>query len=126
MKKIKAAVAALIIIPLLITADNIYLNRLSVKMTEIINSAEQYERDSEPEKADRALETFSEKWEKNKHVLATFIRHSELDIANQSEAKLKSLAESDDKSQFYAECDALKMQVNHIADTEKFCLDNIL
>lgn len=126
MKKVKAAVAVLIVISLLIVADNIYLRRMSYKMTAIIDSAEEYERDSQPQKAENTLKTFSVKWEKNKHLLATFIRHSELDIANQSEAKLNSLAESDDKSQFYAECDALKMQINHIADTEKLCLDNIL
>lgn len=126
MKKLKAAIAVLIIVPLLIIADNIYLNRLSVKMTSIIDQAEQYERDSDTVKAKQTLQVFSEKWENHKHLLATFIRHSELDIANQSESKLKSLADSDDKSEFYAECDTLKMQINHIAETEKFCLDNIL
>lgn len=126
MKKLKAAIAVLIIISLLIIADNIYLNRLSVKMTSIIDKAEQYERASDTAKVKQTLQVFSEKWENQKHLLATFIRHSELDISNQSEAKLKSLADSDDKSQFYAECDTLKMQINHIAETEKFCLDNIL
>lgn len=126
MKKIKVAIATLIIIPLIIAVCHIYLNRVSVNMVSILNDVEKYERASDANMAKQKLDYFQTKWGFHKQVIATFVRHAEIDFANQSAAKLKPLIDCEDKSQFYAECETLKMQINHIEDTEKFTIDNIL
>jgi thiamine biosynthesis lipoprotein ApbE len=95
-------------------------------MISILDKAEQSERSSDVDSAKSELQDFMNIWNSHRHMLATFIRHSEIDIANQSAAKLPELAVSDDRSQFYAECEVLKMQLNHIEDSEKFSIDNIL
>jgi hypothetical protein len=126
MKKLKFAIATLIIIPLVIAASHIYLRNVTEDMVTKINQAEQSERDSKTYQTKTELDGFSNEWSKNELVLATFIRHSELDIANQSIAKLKSLADTDDVSGFYAECETLKMQIRHLVEVERFSPDNIL
>jgi uncharacterized membrane protein YvbJ len=126
MKKLKVAIATLLIIPLIIAASSIYLNRVTENMSAMINAAEQSERASDSQKVNLELASFNKSWNIHKHVIATFIRHSEIDIADQSAARLNVLAESSDRTEFYAECEALKMQLKNIADTEKFSIDNIL
>jgi hypothetical protein len=90
-----------------------------------LNQAEQSEQASNPQQAKNELDEFSVEWDKHKQVLATFIRHSELDLANQSVAKLKPLVDTDDASGFYAECETLKMQIRHLVEVEQFSPDNI-
>lgn len=126
MKKIKVAIATLIIIPLLILTGQIYLHRTALSMVSILDEVEKYERVSDTDKAKHVLDNFQTKWGFHKQIVATFVRHAEIDFANQSAAKLKPLIDCDDKAQFYAECETLKMQINHIEDTEKLTFDNIL
>jgi hypothetical protein len=125
MKKLKVAIAILIIIPLLIEASHIYLRHVTDSMVAQLNMAEQSQRLSNIQQTKLDLDEFSKAWNKNKMVLATFIRHSELDIANQSVAKLKPLTDTDDASGFYAECETLKMQIKHLVEVERFSPDNI-
>ncbi len=125
MKKLKVAIATLIIILLLIGATHIYLRNVTQSMVNQLSVAEQSERAGNTQLAKKDLEAFSKEWDVNKHLLATFIRHSELDLANQSIAKLTPLTDTDDVSGFYAECDTLKMQINHLVDVERFSFDNI-
>jgi hypothetical protein len=125
-KKLKIAVAALVILPILIGISHVYLNHESDKMADMINSAEDSAKAGDVALSNRQLDEFAAEWDKNKRIFATFIRHAEIDIANQSAAKIKPYLDNDDKCNFYGECEALKMQIRHIAETETFCIENIL
>ena len=94
-------------------------------MADTISIAETSARSGNISSSKKQLDEFSAEWEYNKQIFATFIRHAELDIANQSAAKLKSYLDNDDKSNFYGECETLKMQIHHIAETEQFSIDNV-
>lgn len=126
MKKWKIAVAILIIMPILIGISHIYLNRVTDEMVDKINEAEVSAKAGNIALSGKQLAEFSVDWNKNKRIFATFIRHAELDIANQSAAKLMPYLDNDDRCNFYGECETLKMQIHHIAETEQFSVDNIL
>lgn len=126
MKKLKVAIVILIILPVSIGVSHIYLNSSSEKMVGMLSNVETSAREGDISSANMRLNKFMVVWEKNKPVYATFIRHAEIDLANQSAAKLKEYLADDEKSNFFAECETLKMQITHIADTERFSLDNIL
>ena len=126
MKKVKVAIAILIIMPILIGISHIYLNHASDQMADKISDAEDSARNGDISLSEKQLDEFSVEWNNNKRIFATFIRHAELDIANQSAAKLKPYLRNADKSNFYGECETLKMQMHHISETEKFSIDNIL
>ena len=119
------AIAILIIIPLLIAITHIYLRNVTESMVSKIDIAEQSEKAGNTQQTKKDIAQFSKQWESDKHLLATFIRHSELDLANQSVAKLIPLADTDDVSGFYAESETLKMQIQHLVDVERFSVDNI-
>lgn len=125
MRKLKVAIAALIIMPLMIVSAQIYLDRASKELVDIINAAENSAKAGNIEESNAKIDDFLSEWYKNKRIFATFIRHAELDIANQSAAKLKPYLENEDKSNFYGECETIKMQIKHIAETEKFSAVNI-
>lgn len=125
MKKLVGSIAILIAIPIVIIAAHIYLGRVSVQMADEIYEAEQSARAGDVVQSGKYLKEFSGDWNVHKRVFATFIRHAEIDLANQSAAKLVAYLGDKDKSNFYGECDTLRMQILHIADTERFTLDNI-
>jgi hypothetical protein len=125
-KKIVMAIAILIIMPALIGISHIYLNKASTEMAQKLSVAEDSARKGDISLSLKQLNEFSKDWDFNKKIFATFIRHAELDLANQSSAKLIPYLQDDNKSNFYGECETLKMQINHIADTERFSVDNIL
>lgn len=125
MKRLKLAVGILIVLPIIIALSHIYLNSTTDKMADVISAAEKSARSGDISSSARQLDEFSTEWDHNKRIFATFIRHAELDFANQSAAKLKSYLDNDDKSNFYGECETLKMQIHHIAETERFSIDNI-
>jgi hypothetical protein len=124
-KKLKIAVAILIILPVSIIVSHLYLNASSERMVTLLTEIEKSAR-TDTASSDRQLDAFMTEWNRNKTIYATFIRHAELDFANQSAAKLKAYLNGNEKSNFFAECDTLKMQIRHIAETEQFSLDNIL
>lgn len=126
MKKLKVAIVILIILPISIGIRYVYLNLSSEKMVGMLSDVEKSARAGKTSSSVRQLGEFMLVWDKNKPVYATFIRHAEIDLANQSAAKLKAYLASDEKSNFFAECDTLKMQIAHIAETEKFSIENIL
>ena len=124
-KKLKIAVVILIILPICIIASHLYLNASSERMVTMLSDIEK-NAFSNQSVSDRQLDAFMSEWSKNREIYSTFIRHAELDIANQSASKLKAYFDDEEKSNFFAECDTLKMQISHIAETEHFSLGNIL
>lgn len=116
----------MVILPVSIVISHVYLNSTSERMVGMLSDVEKSARAGKASSSNRKLEDFMTVWDKTKPIYATFIRHAEIDFANQSAAKLKSYLASNEKSNFFAECETLKMQISHIADTERFSIDNIL
>jgi hypothetical protein len=125
LKKLYIAIAILIILPSLIVVGQFYLKGTTVKMTEIINKAENNAKHNDNNKAKQDLKTFAKEWEINNKIIATFVRHSELDIVNESNARLLPYLENNDLTNFSAECEVIKSQLHHIMHTEEFSFDNI-
>jgi len=126
MKKIKPTIIILIIIPIIIFSSHSYLKNVTSAMSETLNSAQMLAQSGDINGAVKMVDKFNNQWDKYKGVIATFIKHNELDIVNLSAAKLKPLIKNDSKGDFLAECESLKVQLHHIWETEKFSVDNIL
>lgn len=125
MKKLKIAVVILILLPTAIITSHFYLNASSEQMVTMLTGVEKSAR-SNTAASQKQLDAFMAVWNRNKVIYSTFIRHAEIDFANQSASKLKAYLNGEEKSNFFAECDTLKMQIRHITETEQFSLGNIL
>jgi hypothetical protein len=125
-KRLKYAIGLLIIIPLLIVCALLYLKQTTTDMREAITQAQSYAQIGDREAAQEKVGEFIRLWDKNKDVMATFIKHHELDVVNLSYVKLLPYLESGNMGDFNSECDMLKTQLDHIFDTEKFNIDNVL
>lgn len=127
MKKTMTAIIIIIAVILLVIASNLYLIHVTNELAVTLTQSEKYARSGNITKAKANVRSFLASWDIDKHILGTFIRHAEIDIANQSASKLLSYLDyKDGRSNFMAECDTLIMQLHHIADTEKFTVDNVL
>lgn len=125
MKKLVAAVCILILMPVIIGITHMFLNSESSAMVKEISASEDSMRSGDLTLSRKQLDAFMDDWDNHKEIYATFIRHAEIDLANQSASKLKAYTGADDKSDFYGECETLKMQIKHIADTERLTFYNI-
>lgn len=126
MKKLLSAVIIIAVIITGVIFAQRYMLTESEKMVAVLRQAEYYAKSGDDAQADEYLDTFAKQWDINKKIWCTFIMHEEIDIANQSAAKLKPYLADENKSNFFAECEALKFQINHIAQNERYTLDNIL
>jgi hypothetical protein len=125
MKRVYLAIAILIVIPLIVFGTHFYLKHITDNMIGTLLQADKYARQDNTSQAEKELDQFKTTWDKNNFIIATFIRHSELDIVNLSAAKLEPLLADSDKSEYYAESSSLEMQLKHIWETERFTVDNI-
>jgi hypothetical protein len=116
----------LIIIPGIIFASHIYLKDVTVSMSRTIGSAKTFMQEGKKKEAAQQVAAFESSWNSNKMIIATFIRHSELDTVNLSAARLQPYLDNDDTGDFCAESESLQVQLKHIWETEKFSLDNVL
>lgn len=126
MKRVKLAVAILLSIPVLIALTHLYLSRVTAQMNSYLRESYTLAEKGDNEQAKEKLEIFQTIWKKNDRIIATFIRHSELDTANLAAAKLLPLLENNEKGEFIAESQALELQFRHIWESEKFTFDNVL
>jgi len=126
MKRVKLAIAILIIIPALIFATHIYIKNITTSMSAKLDSAETLAERGNKTQAEKQLTDFDNAWNANKGLMATFIRHSELDTVNLSAAKLGPYLEGNNVDEFCAESESLRYQLRHIWETEKFSIDNVL
>lgn len=94
-------------------------------MSDTLRTAQQYAEQKEYEKAYESVEQFIKKWEKGNKIIATFVKHTELDTIDQSKSKLLPYLKSKDIVDFNSECEAIKAQLAHILHSEEFSLDNI-
>lgn len=125
MKKLYLALTLLIIIPVLILASHLYLKSTTDEMCSQLIAAQRYVRQGDKKEAAKEVAAFTKSWQKNGRVMATFIRHSELDPVNISSARLKPLLDEDEEGDFLAECAGMAIQLHHIWESDRFDLDNI-
>lgn len=125
MKRVKIAVAILILLPLLIFCVHLYLKQATEKMSDALVEAQTALLEGDKENAALQVAAFQKSWNSNKMVLGTFIRHAELDIINLSSVKLMPYLTNDENAEFFAEAESLKTQLKHLWESEKFNIDNI-
>ena len=78
------------------------------------------------EVAQKELNTAQQRWDKNKTWWTVILDHQETDNIDISLNRLEKYIETHDVSLSLGEVAALKIQVDHISDTEKLNLRNIL
>lgn len=66
-----------------------------------------------------------DKWAKTEEKWAVIVFHSELDLIETSFIKMKSEIENGDLAKSIEELETAIFLVNHISETEKFCLKNV-
>lgn len=125
MKKLYLALILLIIIPVLILATHLYLKSVTGEMCSQLTAAQRYAREGDKKEAAKEVAAFTKSWQKNGRVMATFIRHSELDPVNISSARLKPLLDEDEDGDFLAESAGMVTQLHHIWESDRFTLDNV-
>jgi len=76
--------------------------------------------------AQKELDTTQQRWDKNKTWWTVLLNHQEIDTIDISIKRLEKYLETHDVSLSLGEVAALKLQVDHISDTEKLNLRNIL
>lgn len=125
MKRVKPAIIMLLLIPAVIFISHFYLKNVTGKMSDILGRAQQLAQNGDNDGAAELVSEFNGEWDKNKAIIATFVKHNELDTVNLSAAKLQPYIKNDNTGDFCAECETLKVQLKHIWESEKFSLDNI-
>ncbi|MDR3586436.1 MAG: DUF4363 family protein [Desulfosporosinus sp.] len=78
------------------------------------------------EVAQKELNTALQRWDKNKTWWTVLLDHQEIDNIDFSMTRLEKYIETQDMPLSLGEVSTLKLQVNHISDTEKLNLQNIL
>ena len=78
------------------------------------------------EVAQKELNTVQQRWDKNKTWWTVLLDHQEIDRIDISMNRLEKYLETHDVSLSLGEVSALKLQVDHISETEKLNLQNIL
>lgn len=126
MKRVKIAIAFLVLIPVLIFSVHIYLRRVTQDMSGTLAQAQTLMDEGKNKEAAKQVAAFNTKWGHNKNFLATFIKHSELDTVNLSSAKLIPFINNDDTGDFDAESESLQIQIHHLWEIEQFSIGNIL
>ena len=76
--------------------------------------------------AQNELNTAQERWDKNKAWWTVLLDHQEIDTIDISMSRLGKYIETQNMSLSLGEVSALKLQLDHIVDTEKLNLQNIL
>lgn len=125
MKRVIIAVCILLILPLMIFTTHFYLKKTTSDMSSILNNAQICISKHDTKKAEKLTGEFNDEWDHHSKIMATFIRHSEMDEVNLSTAKLTSYLKYDEPGEFSATCDEIKKQLDHLWESEKFTIDNI-
>lgn len=126
MKRVYTAIAILLLIPLLIGAEQFYLKRSISNLNATLETAETCENAGQTQKAVLAIGQFSTDWENHKRFFETFVKHAELDPVSQELARVKSYLASGDKDESSAGIREIAAQLTHIRDSERLSMENIL
>jgi hypothetical protein len=125
LNKLRIAIILLLIIPALIAGTHLYLRAATDEMCSELTSAQKYALADDKKEAARQVAAFTKSWQNSSQIMATFIRHSELDPVNISAARLKPLLSEEENGDFLAESAATVAQLRHIWESDRFTPDNI-
>lgn len=103
-----------------------YLQTTTLTLGAQLEAVEQSISTQKWEVAQKELNTAQQHWDKNKTWWAVLLDHQEIDNIDISMNRLEKYIETHDVSLSLGEVSALKLQVDHISDTEKLNLRNIL
>lgn len=126
LKRVLSSSIILVLIFTGIILSDIYLKKSTDEIIEITKLAEIEVSKGDIEKATEHIDTLQEKWQTSRNIIAIFIRHSDVDVVNDSVSKLKVYLQSNDKKDFYAECDSVEFYLKNLADSETYTYYNIL
>ncbi len=77
------------------------------------------------EKALEASQTFSENWEKEKHMYETLFKHEEVDLISAGAARLTQMCAQANKPEALAETAETVYYINHIHEIDSVKWENI-
>lgn len=103
-----------------------YLGHITDEMSAYLKQADDYSDTGNIKKSKEKINEFITLWNGNKNIMASFLRHAELDPVNNSSCRLLPLLEHDDIGEFSAECRTLETELSHLWESERFTLENIL
>lgn len=127
MNKLKVVAVILALIILVMTAGQFYLKKSTGEMVNAVNSAQtSYQQTGNSPATEKKVRRFLTLWSRNSPLLSMFIYHREIDIVNESTARLPAYLKNNEDTDFDAECDMLKMQLAHLWNVEKINWENIL
>lgn len=128
MKRVFIAVGILLLLPVFIILSQLYVKNSTEDMAAIVTEAQSAVKRGDLTAARGEINKFDSEWKKRSAVLETFIRHSEIDTLNADAARLLPFldhGEDGPDADFYASCEAITMQLEHIRKTESLSLSNI-
>jgi len=103
-----------------------YLQTTALTLGAQLEAVEQSISTQKWEGAQKELNTAQQRWDKSKTWWTIFLDHQEIDNIDISMNRLEKYIETHDVSLSLGEVSAVKLQVDHISDTEKLNLQNIL
>jgi len=123
-------VSTIVIIVVLLLGGSLttsrYLQTTTLTLGAQLEAVEQSISTQKWEVAQKELNTAQQRWDKNKTWWTVILDHQETDNIDISLNRLEKYIETHDVSLSLGEVAALKIQVDHISDTEKLNLRNIL
>lgn len=123
-------VSTIVIIVVLLLGGSLttsrYLQTTTLTLGAQLEAVEQSISTQKWEVAQKELNTAQQRWDKNKTWWTVLLDHQETDNIDISLNRLEKYIETHDVSLSLGEVAALKIQVDHISDTEKLNLRNIL
>ena len=123
-------VSTIVIIVVLLLGGSLttsrYLQTTTLTLGAQLEAVEQSISTQKWEVAQKELNTAQQRWDKNKTWWTVLLDHQEIDNIDISMNRLEKYLETHDVSLSLGEVSALKLQVDHISDTEKLNLRNIL
>lgn len=127
MSKLKIVAILLLLMIGVLIASQVYLCNSTRTLTESVDRVQtSYQKTGNSPETKKKMRQFFTLWQKNSRIFPTIIKHSEIDIVNASVAKLPAYLQDNQPTDFYAECDMLKMQLSHLWYIEKVNWENIL
>ena len=123
-------VSTIVIIVVLLLGGSLttsrYLQTTTLTLGAQLEAVEQSISTQKWEVAQKELNTAQQRWDKNKTWWAVLLDHQEINNIDISMNRLEKYIKTHDVSLSLGEVSALKFQVDHISDSEKLNLRNIL
>ncbi|MDR3543482.1 MAG: DUF4363 family protein [Desulfosporosinus sp.] len=103
-----------------------YLQTTTLALGTQLESVEQSISAQKWKTAQKDLNTAQQRWNQNKTWWTVLLDHQEIDNIDISMTRLEKYLKTQDISLSLGEVSTLKLQIDHISDTEKLNLQNIL